>query len=73
MFVFGVVRSSEVLGCGGFAVESVGCVIGTGGMVLDQDEKFIFEIEGVKYLIIHKEALTVEELIDIGRKLGVIS
>jgi len=40
--------------------------------LLSPDERFIFDVDGVKYLIIHREALSVEDLIRLGKRLGVI-
>jgi len=39
---------------------------------MKEDKQFVFDINGKKFLIIHRDAVTVEELIKLGKELGCI-
>jgi len=39
---------------------------------LKEDNQFVFNVNGKKFLVIHKDALTVDELIQLGKELGCI-
>ena len=36
------------------------------------NDKIIYNVDGCDYLIVHRDAVDVDELIDIGHRLGVI-